>query len=92
MAGWFKEEVEDWDMVGKSMARAEGASSVRFTEQTKFNPADVVVDMFGNATVQEAVDSTETFEMDDEVTIEVGSDGIGNLGLDTDVVKQIKGD
>jgi hypothetical protein len=91
---WFKKEVEDWDLVGKALKREERKDMVRDVSMQKFNPDFAVTTLLGETVVvQEAVDSTTTIELDEEKTIVVGSMGIQeDLGVDTDTLKQIKGD
>lgn len=90
---WFKETVEDWDLVGQAMARREQRDVVR-SNMHKFNPDEVALDEDGNLfVVQEAVDSVESIELEQVQVIEVGSEGIENkLDLDEDTLKAIKGD
>jgi|15BtaG_2_1085339.scaffolds.fasta_scaffold15829_2 hypothetical protein len=91
---WFKKEVEDWDLVGQALKRAEKKDMVRDVSMQKFNPDFAVETMLGDTViVQEAVDSTTTIELDTERTIAVGQTGIQlDLGVDTETLKQIKGD
>jgi len=91
---WFKKEVEDWDLVGQALKRAENKDMVRDVSMQKFNPDFAVETMLGDTViVQEAVDSTTTIELDTERTIAVGQTGIQlDLGVDTETLKQIKGD